>query len=94
MMKRRIKVRRKRLLFVIMMPFLIAAMIPTYGFPVLAAEGDVAINATNFPDANFRDYVKKFDKNGDNVFSRDELSGVWSIDCTNMQLTSLKGIEL
>ena len=92
-MKRRIKVRWKRLLSVIMMPFLIAAMIPTYGFPVLAAEGDVAINATNFPDANFREYVKKFDKNGDNVFSRDELSVVWSIDCTNMQLTSLNGIE-
>lgn len=36
------------------------SMIP---LSALAADGDVAINETNFPDANFRTYVQKtFDK--------------------------------
>ncbi len=55
------------------------------------AFGDVAINAANFPDAAFRDYISQnFDTNSDGVLSIAEIDTVYSINAQGM---NLRGIE-
>jgi hypothetical protein len=54
----------------------------------------VAINATNFPNAAFREYVKQFDKDNNGYFSSSEIASVTSIKLIkNTSVTPLKGIE-
>ena len=54
----------------------------------------VYINATNFPDAAFREYVKDFDANPTNGYLTEvEIDGVTDITVPLMDITSLKGIE-
>ena len=64
------------------------------GLPVILA-GEVALNAANFPDANFRSYLSEyFDTNRDGKFSEEELNNVTRIGVpSNGRITSLKGIE-
>ncbi|MEG1301708.1 MAG: hypothetical protein RSC93_13470, partial [Erysipelotrichaceae bacterium] len=59
---------------------------------------DVVINPTNFPDAEFRAYVRKFDTDvpADNKLSETELGNVLTISVnrkTGTKISSLKGIE-
>lgn len=62
---------------------------------VIANAGDVAIDATNFPDANFRAYVQsEFDKDGSGILSQAEIDSAEIIDCADRAIASLKGIEL
>lgn len=47
-----------------------------------------------FPDERFKSYlVKKFDLNGDGEISYEEAAKIKEIDCSNMKITSLEGIE-
>ena len=55
--------------------------------------GDVAFDAINFPDATFRDYVRRYDTNLDGVLSRGEAVSVVEMYVNNKGITSLKGIE-
>ncbi len=58
-----------------------------------SADG-VAVNDTNFPDANFRAYVsEKIDDNSDLVLSESEILNVKEIHISNSAVSSLKGIE-
>ena len=69
------------------------SMLPLYGANIFAASA-VAINATNFPDANFRSYVsKQFDKNSDKKLSADEIKKATYISVYNKSISNLKGIE-
>ena len=52
----------------------------------------IAINAANFPDANFRAVVSTFDKNGDEQLDETEIAAVTEIDCSGKNISSLKGI--
>lgn len=54
---------------------------------------DVDIDSTNFPDPVFREYVSRFDRNEDGKLSSTEVSNVTDINCNNMGISSLKGIE-
>ena len=69
-------------------------------------EGSIAIDALNFPDPVFREYLRnayhydssvKLDQNGDGIFSEEERNAVTSIDLYNgykgQKLTSLQGID-
>ena len=63
------------------------------------SEGYIAINETNFPDPNFRDYMaRNWDQNNDKYFSPSEIAAVKWITCDNLDrdqpIKSLKGIEL
>ena len=63
-------------------------------FPILPrAEAGIAIDESNFPDEIFREFIRKYDTDQDGYFSESELNGVYSIQCGNNSITSLKGIE-
>ena len=81
---------RKRLLSILLLCCMVLTLLPTAAF----AAGDVDINDTNFPDANFQKYVKeKIDSNGDGILSADEIAAVTSISVYDSSITSIKGIE-
>ena len=54
---------------------------------------EVAIDETNFPDANFREFVKQYDTDGNGSFSQAELGAVTEINASFKEIQSLKGIE-
>ncbi len=53
----------------------------------------VQINETNFPDEKFRSYLGKYDLNLDGWFSQKELDAVTGMDCSNLEIGSLAGLE-
>ena len=69
---------------------MLAGLLSMTGF----AEGTgVEINETNFPDEKFREIVKHYDIDGDNILNSSEIEEVLSIDCEEKEISSLKGIE-
>ena len=63
-------------------------------FTAFAADGDVEINKTNFPDDNFRKFVSdNCDKDGNGVLSQGESKAVTSIYASNNCISNMKGIE-
>lgn len=70
-----------------------AGVIPENVLPVSAAENEtggmeeqipeeeLAIDGSNFPDANFRKVLSKFDSNDDGFFSKEELSLPYVVGC-------------
>lgn len=58
------------------------------------AAGDVKINATNFPDAVFRNYVsEKCDKNKNGTLSQTEIEKTTELNISNADIKDLTGIE-
>ena len=54
---------------------------------------DVVINEENFPDANFRAYLKSQSYGADGVIMKSEINSLTTIDVHGQGITSLKGIE-
>ena len=80
---------RKRLLSILLLCCMVLTLLPTAAF----AAGDVNINETNFPDTNFRQYVKdEFDRDGNEVLSADEIAAADTIFVTGKPITSIEGI--
>ena len=73
---------------VLLAPNLVNASTPAAQFPATT----VAINATNFPDENFRNIVKTFD-DGDNKLTAAEISAVTKISAPRKEIADLTGIE-
>ena len=71
------------------------------GWIVLTSDGadyagvdpGIAIDATNFPDENFRNWVKDQSYGSDGILSKDEIEGVTSINVSYEDIANLKGIE-
>ncbi len=56
--------------------------------------GSVAINENNFPDENFREYIRFLaDGDNDGILDDMELASVTSINVTDGNITSVKGVE-
>ncbi len=74
--------------------FLACVLLAVFG-AIALAEADVALNAKNFPDAGFRQYILNagFDTDGNGMLSDEELSWVTEIDCTAMSIADLTGIR-
>ena len=53
----------------------------------------VEINESNFPDMNFRNYLKSFDVDGDGWFNKLEILKVKTISVSNKNITNLDGIK-
>ncbi|WP_050748284.1 InlB B-repeat-containing protein [Peptoniphilus duerdenii] len=85
------KKRERRIAMLLAIMMLVMNLIVS---PVWAAPGDVAINEANFPDENFRNYVKtEFDEDSNGTLSQEELNAVTRIDVKNKEITDLKGVE-
>ncbi len=82
--------RTPKLLSLLLSTCMALSMIP---LSALAADGDITIDETNFPDANFRTYVQKFDVERDSVLSKQELADVHQIGVVGNSISSLKGVE-
>ncbi len=64
------------------------------GEQVYGASGPVTIDAANFPDETFRNYVKdNFDKDNDSTLSEAECAAVTKIEVDELGITDLTGIE-
>ena len=59
---------------------------------VVAASADVAVNETNFPDANFRNWILEQKYGRDRVLTDAEIAGVTRIDVSSKGIKSLQGI--
>lgn len=68
-------------------------LLVTMSVPAFAETGDVEINETNFPDANFRAIVSAFDKDKSNTLSATEIAAVKYLSCYNKKVKDLTGIE-
>ncbi len=73
---------------------------PWSGFGTIKAIEDVkpevtsiAINETNFPDENFRNWILSQSYGSDGVLTDDEIAGISVIGVTYQNVKSLKGIE-
>ena len=62
-------------------------------FTATMSKADVNVNETNFPDANFRNFIKGEWYGADGVLTSDEIAEVINIDVSNRYIQSLKGIE-
>ena len=60
---------------------------------IMQARADVTINATNFPDENFRNWLLEQDYGKDGVITDDEIAGITDIYVINTSIANLKGIE-
>lgn len=61
--------------------------------PTFIFETSLPINEKNFPDPNFRKYIKNYKASGRNVLTVEEQRKVESIDVKGWNISSLKGIE-
>ena len=57
------------------------------------ATGDIKINETNFPDANFRKFIMEEDYGKDGILTASEIADLKQIYVNNMNISNLKGIE-
>ena len=70
------------------------AMVFTFlPFSAFAAGTEVAINATNFPDPAFLEFVKQYDKSGNGVLSEEERNQVYILNVRNSGIKELTGIQ-
>ncbi len=86
---------KKKLAFLLASVMVLAA-VPTGAMAATsdAAEDEVAIDETNFPDETFRSYVESnFDTDGNGVLSWDEIAAVSEIRITDKGVSSLEGVE-
>ena len=61
-----------------------------------AEEGDLAIDEMNFPDPNFRAYLKTLSHSGemgDEYFTAAQLAGITEMDCSRCDIASFEGLE-
>ena len=68
-------------------------LLVTMSVPAFAETGDVEINETNFPDANFRAIVSFCDADKSNTLSATEIAAVKYLSCYNKKVKDLTGIE-
>lgn len=61
-----------------------------------AEEGDLAIDEENFPDPNFRAYLKTLPHSGEaggEYFTAGQLAGITEMDCSRCDIASFEGLE-
>ena len=77
----------------LLLALLAAALLAPAAAMASEPQEGVSINAENFPDENFRQYVKKFDTNGNDSLSPQEIADAKEIEVVNKSISDLTGIE-
>ena len=86
--------KRTRLVSALLTLAMVFTFLPFSAFAATMGEIPIPINDTNFPDSNFRAYVKeKIDTDKNNSLSLSERDSVQEIVCNDRGIESLKGIE-
>ena len=62
-------------------------------FVTAVSWADIAINETNFPDANFRNFLLWDSRGSDKVLTSSEISGWTTLYVSNRNIRSMQGIE-
>ena len=63
-------------------------------FNIAVPSAGIAIDATNFPDENFRNYLLSQDYGQDALLTEEEIEGIGRIDVSRKEIANLTGIEL
>ena len=88
---------RTRLVSMLLTLAMVFTFLPFSAFAATDSYGPVYITDANVPDEAFREYLKKFDTNGDGILAPAERYAVKTIDVSEgyngQKITSLKGIE-
>ena len=72
----------------------VIAVMAVMAFSVCAWGASITIDAANFPDDTFREYVSSnFDTDNDGSLIDSEIEAATTIEVSDMNITSLKGIE-
>ena len=87
------KHKTSKLLSILLALVMMAGLLPLGQVAYASGEGDVAIDATNFPDANFREFVKQYDDDSNGYLSAAELGAVTEMDCRSKNIADLTGVE-
>ena len=82
---------KKRLFSILLALCMVLCLLPALALAEGAA--DVAIDETNFPDANFRTYVVSFDKDNNKHLTSAELAEVKDMTLISKSIGDLTGIE-
>jgi len=79
--------------------FLLIAAALTYGTTLMSCKDDEsnvegnAINATYFPDEQFRQFLKSMDYGKDGVLTKEEIDTITTIDISDKDIKNLQGIK-
>ena len=65
-----------------------------FGIAAEARATNVEVNATNFPDENFRNWILAQDYGADGILTDEEITGVKRINVSSKSIADLKGIEV
>ena len=87
------KVSLSAVLLMLAMSMTIALGITVFPHNTVKAAGDVAINNTNFPDANFRNWLLSQTYGADGILTEEEIASVTTIDVQSKNISDLTGIE-
>ncbi len=85
--------KQKRALAFLLALLLCLSLLPGSALAAVTAGKGVAIDKENFPDKNFRIYVKQFDTDGNKYLSKAERQAVTMIDVRGQEIKKLNGIE-
>ena len=83
---------KKRIALLLSILMLFALVPVTFAEPDAVPTANLDINEVNFPDANFRAWVKANLAGGKTYMTPTEVAGVTEIDCYDENIASLKGI--
>ncbi|HPY63771.1 MAG TPA: leucine-rich repeat domain-containing protein [Bacillota bacterium] len=79
---------------IVLILVLVASLMLPIILPATKAQASgVPIDKANFPDAIFREFVKQYDTNGDQILQESELNVATQIHCRNYGISSLTGIK-
>jgi hypothetical protein len=77
---------------IVLILVLVASLMLPIILPATKAQASgVPIDKANFPDAIFREFVKQYDTNGDQILQESELNVATQIHCRNYGISSLTG---
>lgn len=85
---------KRKIISIVTAICMVVALVPATAATAFAADGSVAVDASNFPDSTFRTYVSdNFDTDKDGTLSESEIKAAKTIDVNQKGITTLQGIE-